>query len=558
MKTRVRHLCGSLLVALLLSLLGINVVQAQTIVPDTDTQTVISSPNTHPQQFDITGGTRSGGNLFHSFQQFGLSEGQIANFLSQPTIQNILGRITGGNVSQINGLIQVIGGNSNLFLMNPAGIIFGSHARLNVPAAFVATTANGIRIGNGWFNAIGNNDYAALIGHPDSFAFLNHAGTILNAGVLTANPGQPITLLGGVVVNTGTISAPGGTITIAAVPGQRLVRITQEGSLLSLLLPTETANAINSPTSSPLSLTALLTGGGLPEATGITVENGIVRLTNSGTMISPEAGSATVSGTLSTASTTSPNPSQIQVFGDQVSLLNATLDASGINGGTVRIGGDYQGSGTLPNARITEVNANSIVHADAIADVPGNGGSVVIWSTDTTRMAGTITAQGSNDGGNGGLVETSSQGTLFVSPTARVSTYAPHGQTGTWLLDPPELTVASDGAATIAGDPLTNTPTTATTISATAIVTGLNGNNVNLQASDRITVNAAIDASANPVVGDLTLTTPTTTLNQPIILAPGSTLSGTATTVNVNPGARIQNGVDVAASEGKVNVAAGT
>ncbi|MBL1177968.1 filamentous hemagglutinin N-terminal domain-containing protein [Pantanalinema sp. GBBB05] len=558
MKTRVRHLYGSLLVALLLSALGINVVQAQTIMPDTDTHTVISSPNTNPQQFDITGGTRSGGNLFHSFQQFGLSTGQIANFLSHPAIQNILGRITGGNISRIDGLIQVTGGNSNLFLMNPAGIIFGAHARLNVPAAFVATTANGIQLGNSWFNAIGSNNYANLTSNPDSFAFLGNAGAILNAGVLTANPGQQITLLGGVVVNTGTISAPGGTITIAAVPGQRLVRITQEGSLLSLLLPTETANTINSPTTSPLTLSALLAGGGLPEATGITVENGIVRLTNTGTVIPTEAGSATVSGALSTAATTSPNTSQIQVLADRISLQNATLDASGINGGVVRIGGDYQGSGTRPKARTTEMDTNSIIHADAIADIPGNGGSVVIWSTDTTQVAGTMTAQGSNYGGNGGLVETSSQGTLIVSPVTRVSTYAPQGQTGTWLLDPPELTVATDGTATIAGEPLTNTPTTATTVSATAIVTGLNGNNVNLQASDRIVVNAAIDASANPVAGDLTLTTPTTTLNQPISLATGSNLSGTATTVNVNPGARIQNGVDVAASGGTVNVAGGT
>uniref|UniRef100_A0ACD5GZT2 Filamentous hemagglutinin N-terminal domain-containing protein n=1 Tax=Desertifilum tharense IPPAS B-1220 TaxID=1781255 RepID=A0ACD5GZT2_9CYAN len=66
-----------------------------------------------------------GTNLFHSFEQFGLSEGQIANFLSSPQIQNILGRVIGGDASIINGLIQVSGGNSNLFLINPAGILFG-------------------------------------------------------------------------------------------------------------------------------------------------------------------------------------------------------------------------------------------------------------------------------------------------------------------------------------------------------------------------------------------------------------------------------------------------
>jgi filamentous hemagglutinin family protein len=87
--------------------------------------------NTNGNQINITGGQTSGdgANLFHSFQEFGLSDGQIANFLSTPEIINILGRVSGGNPSLINGLIQVTGGNSNLFLLNPAGIVFGPMPR---------------------------------------------------------------------------------------------------------------------------------------------------------------------------------------------------------------------------------------------------------------------------------------------------------------------------------------------------------------------------------------------------------------------------------------------
>lgn len=565
MKARFRYLLRLFLLPVLLSVLGVNAVWAQAIAPDSDTHTVISSPDSNPNQFDITGGTRAGGNLFHSFQRFELSQGQTANFLSNSGIQNILGRVTGGNASMINGLIQVTGGNSNLLLMNPAGILFGPQARLNVPAAFMATTANSIWMGSGWFNATGPNTYSNLTGTPDNFAFLGNTGAILNAGILTANPGQRITLLGGVVLNTGTILVPEGNITIAAVPGQQLVRIAQTGSLLSLLLPTATATAINAPTGSPLSLPALLTGGSLPAATGIAVENGIIRLTSNGREISTETGSATVSGSLSTASTVLANTSQIQVLGDRVALLNANLNASGVSGGMVRIGGDYQGSAPLPSARFTEVDAHTLVQADAITSLPnradgtGNGGTVIVWSTDTTRFAGTITVQGGTNGGNGGLVETSGKQTLIVSPTASVSTRAPWGQTGIWLLDPPELTVETGGTGILAGGPpLTNIPTTATTISAAAIVTGLNGSHVNLQAREQITVNAAIDASTNPIAGVLTLTTLATTLNQPIILRTGSTLSGTAAIVNVNAGGRIQNGVDVATAGATVNVAAGT
>src|SRR4028118_107984 len=152
---------------------------AQPITPATDgTGTVVTSDG---NRFNISGGSRSGdgANLFQSFQQFGLSEGQIANFLSNPSIHNILGRVTGGDPSIINGLIQVSGGNSNLFLMNPAGIVFGPNASLNVPAAFNATTATGIGFGNNhWFNAFGENDYQNLIATPSQFAFdISHTGS---------------------------------------------------------------------------------------------------------------------------------------------------------------------------------------------------------------------------------------------------------------------------------------------------------------------------------------------------------------------------------------------
>jgi filamentous hemagglutinin family protein len=145
---------------------------AEPITPAADGTGSIITPDGN--RFDIRGGTLSkdGANLFHSFQQFGLDSGQIANFVSNQGIHNILGRVVGGNPSLINGLIQVTGGNSNLFLMNPAGIVFGPSASLNVPADFFATTATGIGFGeNHWFNAFGDNDYQNLVGTPSQFAF---------------------------------------------------------------------------------------------------------------------------------------------------------------------------------------------------------------------------------------------------------------------------------------------------------------------------------------------------------------------------------------------------
>ncbi len=254
----------------------------QPIVSDDSTDTTV---NQEGNRFDIEGGELSGdgANLFHSFSEFGLDSGQIANFLSNPSIQTILSRITGGDPSVINGLIQVSGGTSNLFLMNPAGIIFGSEAQLNVPAAFTATTATGISFGDNLFNATGINDYTSLVGTPNGFVFNTpEPGSIVNTGTLEVNSEQNLSLIGGTVVSTGELVAPDGQITVTTVPGNQWVRISQAGHLLSLEVP---AAATEVPFT-PLSLPQLLTGGNVGNATGLSVnEQGEVALTGSGISI---------------------------------------------------------------------------------------------------------------------------------------------------------------------------------------------------------------------------------------------------------------------------------
>ena len=260
--------------------------QAQPIAPESGSNRTGTIVTPNGNRIDISGGTQSGANLFHSFEQFGLDQGQIANFLSNPNIQNILGRVVGGDASVINGLIQVTGGNSNLFLMNPAGMIFGSNASLNVPSAFTATTATGIGFGSNWFNAIGANDYKSLVGTPNTFAFTTpQPGAIVNAGNLRVPPGQNLTLLGGTVASTGQLWAPGGQITVAAVPGKSLVRISQPGLLLSLdIQPLTAADTQPGSWTLPIaSLPELLTGRGGGNATGLRVNsNGKVELIGSG------------------------------------------------------------------------------------------------------------------------------------------------------------------------------------------------------------------------------------------------------------------------------------
>ena len=250
-------------------ILSANSVVAQSIAPNNDgTGTRVESDG---NTINIDGGSLSGNgeNLFHSFEQFGLSESQIANFMSNPNIRNILGRINGGDPSIINGLIQVTGGNSNLLLMNPAGIIFGESAQLNVPADFTATTATGIGFENNvWFNAVGENNYQTLVGTPNTFAFdTANPGAIVNGGDLTLAEGKNLTLLGGNVINTGEIETTEGSVTLSAVPGSSTVRIEQQGHLLSLEIEPPRDSEGNVLPFSATDLPSLLTSTGV--ATGL-------------------------------------------------------------------------------------------------------------------------------------------------------------------------------------------------------------------------------------------------------------------------------------------------
>jgi filamentous hemagglutinin family protein len=488
--------------------------------------------------FNITGGTQAGSNLFHSFQQFGLNTGQIATFLANPAIANILGRVTGGDASIINGQIRVTGSTTNLYLMNPAGIVFGANASLNVPGSFTATTANAIGFRPGitglpdqWFNATGVNHYAGLVGAPSSFVFSAlQPGAIVNAGNLAVGQGQSLTLLGGTVINTGTLTAPGGTVTLAAVPGDRYVRLGQTGSLLSYDLPLAVKAAVNPLTTPPLSLPQLLTGGAMTNATGLTVENGVVKLTGSGITIPTDAAVAIASNQIDVSGITGGT---VQVLGDRVGVISATINASGTNGGgTLLIGGDYQGQGSVPNAQQTFVSRDSTLNTSALQT--GQGGKVIVWADTATRFEGTIVAKGGAQSGDGGFVEVSGKSLSF---DGSVDVTAAAGKAGQLLLDPDVVligAVGTDDAQLDDGQILAGDGGAGTTfqISTTKLLQLLNGGNVTIAATNAIAVNQAVDATTNPNPGNLALIATIIDVNAPVFINGALTLTGTVANNN--------------------------
>jgi filamentous hemagglutinin family protein len=280
----------SLLIGVSGVLLTAGVGWSQAIVPQ-DTTIVTPTGN----EFNITGGQTAGTNLFHSFSQFGLSQVQTANFAVPETIQNVFSRVTGGNPSVIDGALKASGGLApNFYFMNPAGIVFGPNFTLNLPGAFTATTANGIGFGNNWFNAVGPNNYTNLTGDPTAFGFTmaQPAAIVNNASIASK---QSLALIAGTVISPGELKGDGlgdseprlGTVTIAAVPGSSLVRITSAGNLLGLEIRPfrATENKPNAVVAAIPSLAELVTGPG-PDVTGVRKNlDGTVSLTGAGISI---------------------------------------------------------------------------------------------------------------------------------------------------------------------------------------------------------------------------------------------------------------------------------
>ena len=203
------------------------------ITPSGLNTTVTTSGNVHA----ITGGTRpgSGPNLFHSFGEFGVPTNHVANFLNDFGLatSNILSRVTGGNPSNIFGTIQTTGfGSANLFLINPAGIVFGPTASLNVGGSVSFTTADYLRLADGAkFNAIPGSLDASITSAPvAAFGFLgsNPGAITVQGSELAVSQGQGISLVGGnLTLRSGTLdnatvhptllSAPGGHINLIGV-----------------------------------------------------------------------------------------------------------------------------------------------------------------------------------------------------------------------------------------------------------------------------------------------------------------------------------------------------
>ncbi|CAN1212732.1 hypothetical protein TUMEXPCC7403_21175 [Tumidithrix helvetica PCC 7403] len=219
-----------------------------------------------------------------------------------------------------------------------------------------------------------------------------------------------------------------------------------------------------------------------------TLSNASSLIVREGQGITLQGGSISSTGVL-----TAPGGT-VQVLGSHVSLLNnALIDVSGANGGgTVLIGGDYQGKGTVPNASETHVDRGVTISADALQN--GNGGRIIIWADKLTEFYGTVTAKGVNltnpsFKGDGGFVEISGKQNLIFD--GRVDLRAANGKLGTLLLDPTNVIIS-------------NGSTLGTTLTQASLETQLSSANVTIDATNEIVIGTLDGNTLTSSLGSIT------------------------------------------------------
>ncbi|MDX2100846.1 MAG: filamentous hemagglutinin N-terminal domain-containing protein, partial [Leptolyngbyaceae cyanobacterium bins.59] len=185
----------------------------------------------------IHGGALRGANLFHSFLEFNVLEGQTAYFANPVGVSQILTRVTGSNPSQILGKLGV-DGPANLFLINPNGILFGANASLDIRGSLVVSSANSLLFPDGTV-------FSATTPQPPPLFKSNVrpglqygsglSAPVTNAGTLQV--GQDLVLSGGSVTSSGSLQAPQGRIEVESRSGDINIR--------SLTAQTATLSAAN-------------------------------------------------------------------------------------------------------------------------------------------------------------------------------------------------------------------------------------------------------------------------------------------------------------------------
>jgi filamentous hemagglutinin family protein len=392
-------------------------------------------------------------NAVINWQSFSIGVNEITKFVQPSALSAVLNRVTGSGGSIPQSVIDgILSSNGNVFLLNPSGVIFGASARIDV-AGMVASSLS-----------LSNEDF---LNGKMRFTDVPGAGSVINNGIIETTAGGRVFLVGSEVQNGGVIRSPQGHIVLAA--GRSVELFSENTPFVTVRMTADTEHAVNLGSLIAESgkvgvFGALVRNAGVAEANSVvTGANGEIRFVatkdlnidagsriaangpNGGkVLLQAKGGTNLVAGTVE-AKGASGKGGDIQALGVRVGVVgHGVIDASGdAGGGTVLVGGDYQGKNPdVQNSQRTLIGPDGVIRADA--GTSGDGGRVIVWADEDTRFNGGISARGGSQSGNGGFVETSGKQLLGVA--GRVDVGAPRGKGGTWLLDPDNVTITGSSS----------------------------------------------------------------------------------------------------------------
>jgi filamentous hemagglutinin family protein len=428
------------------------------------------------------------------WRSFSLTATETAQFVQPGASSLTVNRVTGGQASQLMGSLKA---NGTVAIINPAGVIIGAGATINVGGL----VASAHRLADADVDEAMNSGRLRL-SQPDG-----GAGDVVNEGTITASEAGIVALTGGSVANRGVITATLGQVSLAAgevatvdLAGDGLVSFAAsqpagKGRSGPLVDQAGTVDAAGGTVRLSVAQAAKIVGQSI-SMTGVTRASSARQGPGGSVVLDGGQGEVSVRGRLE-ANAAAGKGGRVQVTGRKVKLAGATVEAKGTEGGgTVRIGGGWQGGEGLAAAQETSVDATTRI--DVSATQNGNGGTAVVWADGLTDYRGLVLARGGDQGGDGGQVEVSGKAVLAFD--GYVDTRAPKGNGGSLLLDPYNLEIVSGASS---GVSTASSPFVATANDSKLNVTTL----TNLLATTNVTVSTGTSGTQD---GNITVSTAVT------------------------------------------------
>ena len=470
-----QYICLIFTLSILLNNLGTILSHAQVvsiITPDT-TLPINSVIQPNGNVLDITAGTTVGSNLFHSFQEFNVGEGDVANFVDSGGVTNILSRVTGANPSNIFGQLRSEA-TANLYFLNPNGVVFGPNASLDVGGSFYVSTANYIGLGDspgaGLFSAMDPGNDVLTSAPPTAFGFLGEFSSkiTIDQSNLSVREGETLSVIGGDIEVKGNdleflsamVNAPGGTVEFGSIQSPGEVILNLAGSTPHIDVSNfDKLGRITVGGGARVSASG--NGGGTVVIRGgqFVVDAGLVLADTEGNQDGASVGldvqvtgrvDVTNLSTLSTDVLGNGDGGALHLTADEIHVLgNATVASRAFsegNAGRIAIRASkeisLEGSNTSilsqtsgsGNAGTLSVEASNVIVAEgatltSLATGPGNAAAVTVNATDTVAVSGT-----------------SPEGTPSFITALTVGEHENSGDTGTVHVEASTVTVVDGGA----------------------------------------------------------------------------------------------------------------